>query len=132
MGYQPLVVVLGGSLLVDGVAIGLEKAQINNIIRVDPNIADTRPYLQSLQPDLIILELNDPRIESTLHLLKANPDISLLGINDSHSRALVLKTQEYTINTMQDFHELLQQVLHQKSRLFKGGGFTEYQTKPEA
>ena len=132
MGYQPLVVVLGDSLLMDGVAIGLAKTQINNIIRADPNLTDTRPYLQSLQPDLIILELNDPRIEPALHMLKVNPDISLLGINESRSRALILKTQEYTINTMQDFNELLQQVLHQKSRLFKGDGFTEYQTKPEA
>jgi AmiR/NasT family two-component response regulator len=129
MGHQPAVVLLGNSLLMDGVAISLANTQMDNVIRADPAVADTRAYLQSLQPDLIILELSDHRIDTALSLLKEHPDIILIGLNEDSSRVSVLKTQECTIYTMQDLQEVLQEVLRWKPRLFKGGGHTEYQKK---
>ena len=125
MGHQPAVVLLGNSLLMDGVAISLANTHMDNVIRADPAIANTRAYLQSLQPDLIILELGDHRTDTALSLLKENPDIILIGLNEDSSRVSVLKTQECTIDTMQDLQEVLQEVLHRKSRLFEGGGYTE-------
>ena len=129
MGHQPAVVLLGNSLLMDGVAISLANTQMDNVIRADPAVADTRAYLQSLQPDLIILELSDHRIDTALSLLKEHPDIILIGLNEDSSRVSVLKTQECTIYTMQDLQEVLQEVLRWKPRLFKGGEHTEYQKK---
>ena len=112
MDHQPVVVVLGHSLLIDGVATSLADKSTNNIIQADPDIADTKPCIQSLNPDLIILEMNDPRIDTMFSLLKANPAISLLGLNEGHSRALIIKPQECTLYTMQDFHAALQKALH--------------------
>ena len=132
MGHQPAVVLLGNSLLMDGVAISLANTQMDNVIRADPAVADTRAYLQSLQPDLIILELGDHRTDTALSLLKENPDIILIGLNEDSSRVSVLKTQECTIDTMQDLQEVLQELLHWKPRLFKGGGYIEYHKKLDA
>ena len=129
MGHQPAVVLLGNSLLMDGVAISLANTQMDNVIRADPAVADTRAHLQSLQPDLIILELGDQRTDTALSLLKEHPEIILIGLNEDSSRVSVLKTQECTIDTMQDLQEVLQELLHWKPRLLKGGGHTDYQKK---
>jgi ribonuclease PH len=111
----------------DGVAISLADTLMGNIIRVDPISADTEACLQSIHPDLVILELSDPRADMMFSMLKTTPDILFLGLNEDCSRVIVLKTLEHTIYTMQDLQEILQSMLHWQPQLLEGGEHIRYQ-----
>jgi hypothetical protein len=121
MEHQPRIVVIGHSLLMEGVAVSLANTPMGNIIWADPVATDTEGYLQALQPDLVILELCDPRTARMLSLLKTNPNVLFLGLNENCNQAFLLKSHECAVHTIQDLLEILHKALGWKFRLLEGG-----------
>jgi hypothetical protein len=70
MEQRPLVVLLGESLLMDGVAVSLAGKGMLGTIRMDSDVVDIRECLETLQPDLVIFELDTPQSSHVLSLLR--------------------------------------------------------------
>ena len=124
MEKRPLVVLLGDSLLMDGVALSLASQQLWGMIRLDIDVLDSGECLESLNPDLIVFELDSPWSSSILSLIKEQPDILLVGLDLSHSRAIVLNSHQHLTQTMNDLCQVVQAEANKKARSSKGGGFT--------
>ena len=57
MQKQPLIVLLGDSVLIDGVAAGLAGRQVPEMVRIATFNGDIAERLKALEPDLIVFEL---------------------------------------------------------------------------
>ncbi|MBN1581990.1 MAG: hypothetical protein JXA89_14895 [Anaerolineae bacterium] len=125
MEKQPLVVLLGDSVLIDGVAAGLVGGQVPDMVRINTLTADIVERLKSLQPDLIVFELDAPRSSSIFALLREQPGILLLGLDLDYSQVLVLNSQQHITQTMSDLYQIVQTQANEQARLSKGGGSAE-------
>jgi hypothetical protein len=124
MQQRPLVVLLGDSLLMDGVAVSLADRQMLGTIRMDSDVADIRECLETLQPDLILFELDAPQSPSVLSLLSEQPGTLLIGLDLACSRAIVLNSRQHMTRTMNELCLVVQSVAGQRAHLSKGGGCT--------
>ena len=70
MERQPLIALLGDSVLMDGVAVGLGNRQTLGVVRVELAGNDIEESLGSLRPDLVVFELDSLLSASVLSLLK--------------------------------------------------------------
>lgn len=126
MEQRPLVVLLGESLLMDGVAVSLADRKMLGTIRMDSDVADIRECLEALQPDLIIFELDAPQSPSILSLLREQPGILLIGLDLACSRAIVLNSRQQMTRTMSELCLMVQAEADQKAHLPKGGASTTH------
>jgi hypothetical protein len=128
MEKRPLVVLLGGSLLMDGVAVSLAAPQLWKVIRLDIDALDIGECIgecmESLDPDLIVFELDSPWSSSILSLIKDQPDVLLIGLDLSRSRAIVLDSHQHLTQTMDDLCQVVQSEANEKARSSKGGAIT--------
>jgi hypothetical protein len=121
MEKQPLVVLLGDSVLIDGVAAGLAGKQIPGMVRINTLTSDIVERLKSLEPDLIVFELDAPRSSSIFALLREQPGILLLGLDLDYSQVLVLNSRQHITPTMSDLYQIVQVEASQQAHLSKGG-----------
>ena len=125
---RPLVVLLGDSLLMDGVAVSLADWQLWRMIRLDIDALDIGECIgecmASLDPELIVFELDSPWSSSILSLIKDQPGTLLIGLDLPCSRAIVLHSHQHLTQTMADLCQVVQAEANEKARLLKGGGFT--------
>lgn len=126
MEQRPLVVLLGESLLMDGVAVSLAGKGMLGTIRMDSDVVDIRECLETLQPDLIIFELDAPQSPSVLSLLREQPGILLIGLDLACSRAIVLNSRQQMTRTMSELCLMVQAEADQKAHLLKGGASTPH------
>ena len=122
MESQPLVVLLGESVLMDSVAVSLAGRQMLGMIRVDPCVADITERLEFLNPDLIIFEFDTPQLSLVLSLLREQPNTLLLGLDLTTSRVIVLNSQHHTTRTMGDLCQVVQAAASKDARASEGGG----------
>jgi hypothetical protein len=108
MERRPLVVLLGGSLLMDGIAVSLVDREMPGTIRVDSDVVDIREHLKTLQPDLVIFELGTPTSTAILPLLSQQPGIQLMGLDPACSRIIVLNSQQHLTPTMNELYQVVQ------------------------
>ena len=108
MKKRPLVVLLGDSLLMDGVAVGLGGRRILGVVRMNTSVADIGERLRSLNPDVIVFELDTPRSPAILALLREQPGTLLLGLDQTCSQVIVLNSQQHTTRTMKELCQLVQ------------------------
>jgi hypothetical protein len=124
MTERPLVVLLGDSLLMDGVEAGLGSKQALGILRMDTTITDIGERLKSLRPELIVFELDTPRSPAVLSLLREQPGTLLLGLDLACSQVIVLNSDQHPTRTMKELCQLAQTEVSHRARLRKGGGAT--------
>ena len=120
METRSLVVLLGDSVLMDGVAVGLEDRQFG-VVRLDATDDDIGGRLTALTPDLIVFELDSPRSPSILSLLREQPDTLLLGLDLTCSQVIVLNSHRYITRTMKELCQLVQTEVGHKAHTRKGG-----------
>lgn len=108
MERRPLVVLLGDSLLMDGIAVSLAGRQMPGTIRMDSDVVDVREHLKTLQPDLVIFELGTPTSTAILSLLSQQPGIQLMGLDPACSRVIVLNSQQHSTPTMNELYQVVQ------------------------
>jgi hypothetical protein len=124
MDERPLVALLGDSLLMDGVEAGLANKRALGIVRLDTSIADIGERLKSLNPELIVFELDTPRSTAVLSLLREQPGTLLLGLDLACSQVIVLNSNRYPTRTMKELCQLAQTEVSYRARLRKGGAAT--------
>jgi hypothetical protein len=122
MEKRPLVVLLGDSLLMDGVAVSLAGRPKLRMVRMDPDVTDIGECLESLKPDLIVFELDNPRSPMIFSILREHPGILLIGLDPDSSQAIVLNSQQHITETMNDLAEIVQVETGQMDGAAKGGG----------
>jgi hypothetical protein len=108
MERRPLVVLLGDSLLMDGIAVSLAGKEMPGTIRMDSDVVDVREHLKTLQPDLVIFELGTPTSTAILSLLSQQPGIQLMGLDPACSRVIVLNSQQHPTPTMYELYQVVQ------------------------
>ena len=115
MEKRPLVVLLGNSLLMDGVAVSLTDRRMLGMVRMDRDSGDIRERLQWLDPDLIVFELDDPNGPSIISLLKDCPETLLIGLDLDCSRAIVLNSRQHLTQSMNELQRVVQSVVDHKA-----------------
>ena len=125
MDQPSLVVLLGDSVLMDGVAFGLADRQVPGVIRINGSAADIGERLRSLRPDLIVVELDNPQSPSVLSLLREKPGTLLLGLDLNCSRVLVLSSHQHETRTMRELYEVVRDEVSRSAHQEKGGDLPE-------
>lgn len=122
MDNRPLVVLLGKSLLMDGIALGLGDEQLSGMVRLDVVTGDMREKMQTLKPDLIVFELEDPAAQVIIPFLKNQPDILLIGLDLDRNRAIVLNSCQHLAESINDLQQLVQKVVNREASLTQWDG----------
>jgi len=113
MVNRPVVALVGSSLLMDGVAIGLAHSQMPGVKRIECEGRGTCERLMSLQPDLIIFEIDHPVASAINSLIKARSELLLIGIDVESCQAIVMNCCQYVTHSMVDLCKLVQDEVQQ-------------------
>ena len=105
---RPSVVVLGDSLLTDGVAVSLADCPQLSLLRIDSNVFDIWQQVNTLNPDVIVFDLETPHSPLILSLLKEKPGILLLGLDLACNRVIVLNSRQSFTQTMHDLCQIIE------------------------
>jgi hypothetical protein len=108
MEKRPLVVLLGDSVLIEGVAASLGDREAPEVIHVDTPSADIHERLESLEPDLVVFELDSPYASPILSLLKEHPGLTLVGLDLTCSRAIVLNSQPFFAPSLDELVHMIE------------------------
>jgi len=126
MNKPMLVVLVGESLLLTGIALSFVNKQISGVIRIEADVIGLKKRLDFLKPDLIVFDLDMPDMSLIFWLLTECPGIQLIGIESDRNRTIVLNSQQQHTQTMNDLFQLMQVVTGQKGSPVKGGGIIEW------
>ena len=129
MEKEPIIVLLGHSVLIDGVAVGLERQQNMRVCRIDDPGEDIEERLRSIMPELVIFELEVSGSSSLMNLLKDRTGISLLGLDQHCSQVMVLNSYPKTTCTMSELIETIQSIVRESASPSKGGNLTRIDEK---
>lgn len=108
MRSQSLVLLLGESILMDGIAESLAQ---NNLFLIRREVSiglDMCVYIKLLKPDMIVFELGMSSIDSIVSGLSELTNIVLLGLDLDSCRVVVLSSKQFPIDTMGDLGRLLE------------------------
>lgn len=106
---QPVVVLMGHSLLLDGVATSLADSHLSDVVLLDTGGPDVEERLKSLHPSLILFDLSCTFTECLFHVLLEQPDATLLGLDQDACQALLLSGSRHVTPTMSDLCQLVRQ-----------------------
>lgn len=121
MEHRPLVVLLGDSILIDGIAVSLGQKEVQGMIHLNTPSLNVSDQLEVLKPDLVVFELDSPYASPAFTLLKKRPSIILVGLDLTCCRAIVLNSQHYIPPTLDDLCQMVQIKTDEKPDLPKGG-----------
>jgi hypothetical protein len=108
MEKRPLILILGDSLLMEGIAVSLAGCPQLSLIGIDYSEFDVWQKIDSLNPDAILFELEIPQSPLIFWLLKERPGILLLGLDLSRSRVIVLNSRQHCSKTMHDLCQIVE------------------------
>lgn len=108
MADQPLVVVLGDSLLTEGAAISLANCPQISLISIDSIAFDIWQQIDALNPNVIVFDLEIPHSPLILSLLKEKPGILLLGLDLECNRVIVLNSRQHFTQSMHDLCQIVE------------------------
>ena len=109
MRYQPQVVLLGESVFMDSVAESLMERKSSHVVRISSNIQKARELVNSLNPDLIVYELNAQNTDPIFSVIREQADTLHLAIDLSCKQIILLDCQRKPAESMQDLCELVLQ-----------------------
>lgn len=109
---RPRVVLLGNSLLMDGVAVSLAKAEMPGLERLAMECSDVLACLQAAKPDLILFELDYLPAQWTASLLRAKCQLMLIGLDVENCLAIVINSHQHITHSMVDLCDLVQDLVH--------------------
>lgn len=93
---------IGDSLLLDAVEAGLIDEPGLTLLRLHGGGPDIGGCLRSLEPHLVIFDLNGPQAQAVLLLLRDRPGIQLLGLDITCSKVLALSSRSYVVPTAEE------------------------------
>jgi len=122
MSKLPLVVLVGDSLLISGVALCLENKYLLKAIQIESDDIGIKEQLDFLKPDLIVFDLDSPNMLLIHFLLTECPGFQLMGIESDHNRVVVFNSQQHPTRTMNDLFQEIQAITKPQASRMKGGG----------
>ena len=115
MEFQPQVVLLGESVFMDSVAESLMERKSSHVVRISSNIQNARELVNSLNPDLIVYELNAQNTDPIFAIIREQADTLHLAIDLSCKQIILLDCQRKPAESMQDLCELVLQEVNLKN-----------------
>jgi len=109
MEYQPQVLLLGESVFMDSVAESLIERKSSNVIRISSTIQKARELVNSLNPDLIVYELNSRNTDPIFMIIREQADTLHLAIDLSYKQIILLDCRRKPAESMQELCELVLQ-----------------------
>lgn len=109
---RPRVVLVGNSLLMDGIAISLADTQMRGFERTEMECGDLQERLEALEPDLIVFELDHPLASAVRSLLSAKSELLLIGLDKENCHAVVLNSRKRFTRTMADLCRLVEEEVY--------------------
>lgn len=109
MANQPQVLLLGESVFMDSVAESLLERESSHVVRISSNIQKARELVNSLNPDLILYELNAQNTDPIFAIIREQADTMHLAIDLNCKQIILLDCQRKPAESMQDLCELVLQ-----------------------
>lgn len=78
------------------------------VVRMYTTVPDAAKRLKSLQPDLVIFELDTPHSQLVLSFLRDRPGTPFLGLDLTCSKVIALSSHQYTALTTDDLVQVIQ------------------------
>jgi hypothetical protein len=107
MDEQPVVVLLGDSILMEGVALGLRSRLQGAVLQIDSANDGIAARLKSLQPAVIICELDCPDSDALLPLLKEQPGTLIISLQRGCCKVIVMQSSQSPIHSMHEFCQMV-------------------------
>jgi hypothetical protein len=92
----------------DAVEASLADRQGIDLVRIRSAILDFETRVKSLCPDLVIFDFDTIYSQFVIPLLRARPDVALVGLDFNSNQVVVLSGRAYTARTAQELARLLQ------------------------
>lgn len=108
MNKQPSIVLVGKSLLMDGIAHSLADRRMPCVYRIDPRGAADLGNLAALGPDMIVFEQGSPYLDPFLCIMAEQPGLRLLELDLTGHRAILLHSRQHEVRTMADLCEIIE------------------------
>ena len=108
MPRQQRVLLIGDSILIDGIAASLKSNQRLHVLQVDPDITAVEDCIGAFAPGLILFDANELQADSVVCLLKEHPGIHLVGLDTMASRMLVLSSYQRVAPSMRDLLQVVE------------------------
>ena len=105
------VLLYGGSLLLSGVAAGLESCPGLRVMQA-ATWAEIGPLLVERIPDVLIFDLGDACESHILPLLFRNPHLLLVGLDVEYNQAVLVSGQEAHSLTLNRIKEIIEGSSH--------------------
>lgn len=109
MVNKPHILLLGDSVFMDSVAESLLEMKTYNVFRIGINIHDIREYLNSLNPDLIVYELNGQNTNPIFTIISEQADTFHLAIDLNSKQIIRLQCHRKPTGSMQELCEFISQ-----------------------
>jgi hypothetical protein len=97
----------GNSLFIAGVEASLQHRSELTVARIDASLPDAADCLVALNPDVVVMDLDDPDAGLLLSFLREHPGLPVLGLGLADDRAVVLSSQRVTALTTTDLAEVI-------------------------
>ena len=111
MKNKPIIVILGNTVLIEGVLVSLKNQENLCIYRIENPGPDLDACLRSMLPNLIIFELDDPGLGDYFDFLKETSEISFIGLDRKSSQVIVVNSYQRNTGSMQDFIQFIHDVV---------------------
>ena len=111
-----LVVLFGGSLLMDGVAASLCADQSLGMMQIIDTVPNLRECLQSLQPDIVIFDWDTPEAENIVSVLRDQPGVTLLGLDVHNRKVIIVSSHQYAPLSVDELVQVIQSQPYQQMR----------------
>ncbi len=112
MAKRTRVVVYGTSLNLAGIAASLKAVMGLEVLSVDARTPDAMQRLNQLRPAVIAFDLDDPETCLEITILREQPGLLLIGLDNSSNELLILSSRPQQALSVADLVEVIQQQGH--------------------
>lgn len=120
-GSRPVILIIGESVMMDGIAYSLQEENLDNLVRWDELDSGFNAVRLPPSTNLIIFELEKPGIYRLFDLLREQPGIRLLGLHSSCEQVLVFGSCKKPSRTMAELYRIVREVMKPENSIQKEG-----------
>ncbi|MDD3827714.1 MAG: hypothetical protein PHY79_17245 [Anaerolineae bacterium] len=104
---QELVILFGDALFIQSVEACLHGTGEIGVIGIYGSVVDAPQRLKSLRPDLVVMDLNGDNCRLAVSLLREQPGVSILCVDQERQEAIVVCGHHYSTPTAEDLTEII-------------------------
>jgi hypothetical protein len=107
MSADSCLILYGNSVILAGIATGLQRHHPFDVITLEPGCPDAAERISGLDPRAVLFDLAAAPPESVLSLMRERPGLLLLGVDPSSDRMLVLSGRQEPAAAPADLLEVI-------------------------